>query len=197
MLTDTHYTSGDAFQQEKRMVFAAGWLPLAVLGQLAAPGSFVSATIGGWPAFVARGKDGELRAFRNTCRHKGMMVVEQPTGRCDTFRCRYHGWTYGLDGRFHEAPAPVAPTDPASLAHHLESLRLECWRAVVFVSLATEPAPGNYGTLESAVAAYGPGFGEYATSITTDIACNWKAYLEHSLTDRAAAWQWPLIVVRA
>ena len=196
MISSLHYTGGDAFQQEKRTVFSTEWLPIGVAGQLSATGSYVSATIGGWPVFAVRGADGALRAFRNTCRHKGMMVVEQPAGRCDALRCRYHGWTYGLDGRFREAPTPVAPHNPDSPEHHLAPLGVECWRAIVFVNLEPAAGAGDYGALERFVNTQGGAPGEYAMSIASDIGCNWKAYLEHALADRAAAWHWPLVIVR-
>jgi phenylpropionate dioxygenase-like ring-hydroxylating dioxygenase large terminal subunit len=46
---------------------------------------------------VVRGADGRLRAFRNACRHRGMQLATG-TGCAKAFACRYHGWTYDLDG---------------------------------------------------------------------------------------------------
>ena len=189
-LTAQHYTLGDAFQAEKHRLFAVAWLPLGVAEQLQAPGDFVSAAIGGWPVFAVRGTDGMVRALMNSCRHKKMLVVDQAQGRCEFFRCRFHGWTYGLDGRFRDAPLPVAPADPASDEHHLTPLRVEIAHGIVFVNLCSTAVSGAYAA---------PGNDSvprnYLGAITTDISCNWKTLLEHAMVvEPAAAWQWPLVV---
>src|SRR5258707_4221538 len=104
MLPAKAYTQGDQFQREKQTIFAREFLPFCAAAQLADSGAFILHTIGGWPIFVIRGADGMLRGFRNVCRHQRMPVVDKPEGRCDELRCRFHGWTYGLDGGFVSAP---------------------------------------------------------------------------------------------
>src|SRR5205807_5761918 len=106
------YAQGDAFQAEKRTIFSSEWLPLCAEAQVAGPGDFLSATVGGWGVVAVRDKAGEVRVLRNACRHQNMPVVGTPTGNCESFRCRFHGWTYDLAGRFVSAPPPVAPPDP-------------------------------------------------------------------------------------
>ncbi len=191
------YTQGDAFQQERQKLFASSWLPIGVLGQLSEPGAFVGAAIGGWPVFAVRAANGELCAFRNTCRHRNMLVVEHATGRCAAFRCRYHGWTYGLDGRFLGAPLPVAPKDPAAAENHLVPVETQLWRELVFVNLDNSTRGGDCNALETFVAAHGGSLGTYATSIITEIGCNWKTYIELALADPGVAWEWPLVIARA
>ena len=44
-------------------------------------------------------RDGAVRAFYNTCRHRGGPLVKDEAGRCEGFVCSYHGWSYTLDGR--------------------------------------------------------------------------------------------------
>ena len=54
------YAQGDAFQSEKRTLFSSEWLPLCAAGQIATPGDFLSATVGGWGVFgcgIGRGQD--------------------------------------------------------------------------------------------------------------------------------------------
>ena len=69
------YSQGDAFQVEKRTIFSAECLPLCAEGQLARPGDFVSATVGGWSVFAVRDTAGAVRVLRNACRHQNMQVV--------------------------------------------------------------------------------------------------------------------------
>src|ERR1700755_2516477 len=63
----------------------------------------------GVPLFAVRDHDGRARVFRNACRHRGMAVVEGP-GCAHALVCRYHGWTYRLDGSL--SPVPHADAFP-------------------------------------------------------------------------------------
>ena len=66
-------------------------------------GSFVARNVAGTPIVVIRGDDGEVRAFRNACRHRGMRLVEG-NGCARALTCGYHGWSYRLDGRLQHIP---------------------------------------------------------------------------------------------
>ncbi len=184
------YSGPEAFQVEKRSMFATEWLPLCAEGQLAGPGDFVSASVGGWSVFGVRDAEGTLRVLRNACRHQNMQVVNTPSGNCETFRCRFHGWTYDLKGRFLSAPAPVAPKDPASPDLHLAPLATALVDGVVFFGLGS-PA---------AAPALGGALGAHGGTLTTEIACNWKVCVEHLLGERGSSpdftWHWPLLTVR-
>ncbi len=188
------YFKGEPFMLEKSAIFAREWLPLCAASQLATHGDYVSATIGGWPLFAVR--DGQtVRAYRNTCRHQNMMIVEKPVGHCDVLQCRYHGWQYALDGRFIAAPPLVAPVDPAAQQHHLEPLSIGTWRGLVFGNLRDD-ASGF--TAPAALAAVKMSVTEHAfvQVRTTDVACNWKTFVEQRLAD---GWdlEWPLLAVRS
>ena len=189
-MNPSDYNQGDAFQAEKQTVFSTGWLPLCADGQLAKPGDFVALTVGGWSAFAVRDEAGAVRVLRNACRHQNMQVVGTPSGHCETFRCRFHGWTYDLQGRFVSAPPPVAPKEPQSPDLHLTPLATKVASGLVFFSLAAPPDAPDLGPPPPA----------YGGTITTEIACNWKICVEHLLADHAPSpdftWTWPLLVVR-
>jgi phenylpropionate dioxygenase-like ring-hydroxylating dioxygenase large terminal subunit len=184
------YAQGDAFQAEKRTIFSATWLPLCADGQLAKPGDFIAATVGGWGVIGVRDKAGAVRVLRNACRHQKMQVVGTPSGHCETFRCRFHGWTYDLQGRFLGAPPPVAPKDPGAPDLHLATLATSTASGMVFFSFAAALAPPDLG---------GP-MPTYGGTLTTEIACNWKVCVEHLLTEHRPSadfiWCWPLLAVR-
>src|SRR6476646_9892596 len=129
------YTQGDQFQREKATRFAREWLLFAAAAQLAAPGRFVSHTVGGWPVFAIADADGAPRAFRNQCRHQGMPVVEKPEGECTQLRCRFHGWTYDLAARFVAAPPLVAPPDAAPERNSLDPVDLRAVEGLLFVRI--------------------------------------------------------------
>jgi nitrite reductase/ring-hydroxylating ferredoxin subunit len=192
--TAASYAEGDAFQAEKRTVFSTAWLPICHEGQITASGDYTSNSIGGWPVFAVRGTDGSVRVFRNVCRHQQMQVVEKPVGHCDQLRCRYHGWTYDLAGRFVTAPDTVAPVDPGAPGNHLLALRTARLHGLVLCTLgdAEEPASGDvHALLRDATT--------YTGSVTAEVGCNWKTYLEHRLGTAdgdAVAWLWPLLLVQ-
>ena len=79
------------------------WQYAARADQVAEPGAYVATRAGQLPVVVVRGRDGELRAFVNVCRHRGSIVCEGE-GRRETLQCPYHAWTYDLDGSLRAAP---------------------------------------------------------------------------------------------
>lgn len=175
------YTQGEPFQREKRSLFGRTWLPFCAGRQVAKAGDFVSHSFGGWPLFVVRGKDEVLRAFHNVCRHQQMPVVEKPAGRCDMLRCRYHGWTYDLTGQLAAAPPMVAPADPKSV--RLGAIDVTEAGPLVFVRLeagAEAPPAIDLGGLA------------FAAAVSTDVACNWKTYVEAMLAGPTWRLVWPV-----
>ncbi len=139
-----------------------------------------------------RDKEGAVRVLRNACRHQNMPVVgTPPSGTCETFRCRFHGWVYDLQGRFVSAPPPVAPSDPSPGANDLASLPMQVSNGLVF--FAVDPA---------STGVFPPGLDRpYSGTLVTDIACNWKVCVEHLLGNQGTSapepvWFWPLMAVR-
>jgi choline monooxygenase len=97
------YTSEELLRRERRGVFAHAWQYAGRAEQVAEPGSFLAADVGGVPVLVTRDRDGELRAFLNVCRHRGAVLTEG-CGHRETIQCHYHAWTFGLDGTLRAAP---------------------------------------------------------------------------------------------
>lgn len=98
------YVSAEQHAAEVATLFRRRPLVAAFSGQLRQPGDFVTVDLAGVPALVVRGRDGEARAFRNVCRHRGTAVVEDDCGRHQTFACPYHGWVYDTEGRLAGMP---------------------------------------------------------------------------------------------
>lgn len=172
-------------------MFGRGWLPLCAEGQIARPGDFLAQSVGGWSVLGVRDKEGAVHVLRNACRHQNMPVAGQPSGSCESFRCRFHGWTYDLQGRFLSAPPPVAPANTAPGANDLQALAVRRMAGLVF--FAVQDVSSGF---------FPPEPGEpYSGTIVTDVACNWKVCLEHLLGSQGSsepefAWFWPLLVVR-
>ena len=128
------------------------------MSQLREPGDYVSMTVAGEPIAVVRGKDGDLRAFSNVCRHRAARVLDG-AGNCGkAMRCPYHGWTYGLDGRLLAIPEKTGFAGFDKDANGLWPLQVGVAAGFVFASLNPEPEPlSEYlGPFESWLAPYRP-----------------------------------------
>lgn len=97
------------YRSEKRLTaeierilrrFPTPFCPSAALPEA---GSYVAREAAGTPLVVVRGTDGKVRGFRNACRHRGMQVASG-TGCTRALTCRYHGWTYNLEGGLRHIP---------------------------------------------------------------------------------------------
>jgi phenylpropionate dioxygenase-like ring-hydroxylating dioxygenase large terminal subunit len=98
-----HYRSPERFAVERALVLRRVPTPFCPSAALPETGSFVARDAAGVPLFAVRGSDGRVRAFRNVCRHRGTQLVDG-AGCEKAFVCRYHGWTYGLDGALRHVP---------------------------------------------------------------------------------------------
>ena len=98
-----NYLSKDRLAAEIELVFRRAPTPFCPTAAMSEPGSYVAREAAGTPLLAVRGQDGEVRAFRNACRHRGMPLADG-SGQARGFVCRYHGWTYGLDGRLRHVP---------------------------------------------------------------------------------------------
>jgi phenylpropionate dioxygenase-like ring-hydroxylating dioxygenase large terminal subunit len=97
-----NYLDPDRFADELRVLRAmpSVFVPAAAIPK---PGDHVERDCFGVPLFAVRGRDHRARVFRNACRHRGMALVEGP-GCAQALVCRYHGWTYRLDGTLAHVP---------------------------------------------------------------------------------------------
>ncbi|MGO9152489.1 aromatic ring-hydroxylating oxygenase subunit alpha [Mycobacterium sp.] len=97
-----NYLSPSRFAEELRLLrtMPSVFVPSATIPN---PGDHIERTAFGVPLFAVRGRDRRARVFRNACRHRGFALVEG-AGCSHAFVCRYHGWTYRLDGSLAHVP---------------------------------------------------------------------------------------------
>jgi choline monooxygenase len=93
------YTDPSFFALEKEFLWEKSWLYVCHADQLGEQGDYILWERTGSPIIVVRGRDGEIRAFYNTCRHRGGPLVKDASGHLDAgFKCSFHGWGYDLEG---------------------------------------------------------------------------------------------------
>jgi nitrite reductase/ring-hydroxylating ferredoxin subunit len=135
------YISEDFFTLENETLFANGWVFAGFAHEMAAPGDVVPVTVAGRPLMLVRGRDGEIRAFHNVCRHRCATLVEQPGNVGRVITCPYHAWAYGLDGALRTTPHFAGPDrhdhpglDRAAMG--LKPVRSGLWQDWIFVNLS-------------------------------------------------------------
>ena len=102
------YTDPELVEAEQRLIFERTWQLVGHVSDLPATGSYITGRAGDQPVLVVRDEQGELRAYRNVCRHRGSRLLSG-SGQCKAaLRCRYHGWTYKLDGTLIGVPEGLA-----------------------------------------------------------------------------------------
>lgn len=133
-LAPGRYSDPAFFELERDALLRRGWTWAGHVDQLPEPGSWYESDRSGSPILVVRGLDGTVRAFYNTCRHRGAPVARGGSGTAaGSFTCGYHGWTYGLDGALQAVtdPRDFSGLDTARLG--LVPVRCETFGPFVFV----------------------------------------------------------------
>jgi p-cumate 2,3-dioxygenase subunit alpha len=100
------YTDEELAARETTSIFDRCWLYVGHESEVPAPGSYVARDVGGRPVVMARGSDGVIRVFANSCPHRGALICSQPAGQARSFRCPYHDWTFSNSGELVGVPIP-------------------------------------------------------------------------------------------
>ncbi|KAE8348973.1 Rieske [2Fe-2S] iron-sulfur domain-containing protein [Aspergillus coremiiformis] len=98
------YTSPEMWELERRAIFSRKWMLITHTLRLPSTGDYLVYDIAGYPFILVRDKVGNINAFHNICRHRAFPVVTEEKGTARIFACKYHGWSYGLNGKLAKAP---------------------------------------------------------------------------------------------
>lgn len=136
LIERTIFTDRTIYQQELRRVFAPSWLFLAHEDQLRKPGDFFTTWMGEDPVIVTRDRSGVLRAFLNSCTHRGARVCRADYGSTKAFTCTYHGWSFDTTGDLVSVPNRDAyPADFEPARWRLpEVAQLDTYRGLIFAT---------------------------------------------------------------
>ena len=118
-------------------IFGESWLLAGFEAEVRAPGDYLSMMVGQWPILIVRGRDGEIRAFHNSCRHRGSVVCPPGNGSAARLTCPYHRWTYDLNGKL--LAAGRMPDDFVKADHGLRPIHLETVAGAMFICLSETP----------------------------------------------------------
>jgi phenylpropionate dioxygenase-like ring-hydroxylating dioxygenase large terminal subunit len=177
------YTSAEHLAREEQLLFRARPVVACLTADLPSPGDYVTFVCAGLPVLVVRGSDGAVRAFVNSCRHRGARVAADDRGSAGPcLVCPYHSWTYELDGAIRAQPGSVggfAALDPATLG--LRPLAVAEGHGLVLVRPGgTEPIdlPGLLGGVEADLDAFGIAGYHHVETRRSVRAMNWKLVID-------------------
>ncbi|GGB42409.1 (2Fe-2S)-binding protein [Roseibium aquae] len=131
------YVDPDIFALDLETIFYREWLFAIPACEVPKAGNYVTHKIGAYRIVIVRGQDGEIRAFHNTCRHRGSILCKAQKGTAPKLVCPYHQWTYELDGSLLWARDMGSDFDPG--AHGLKTVHCREVAGLVYICLAETP----------------------------------------------------------
>ncbi len=186
-LSSHYYVAPQLLEREKWSIFWRTWQIVGRSEQVRNSGDYFTADLLGEPLLIARGADGTLRGFYNVCRHRAGPPAEG-SGSRKVFRCGYHGWTYGLDGRLLNAPEMDGVKNFCAEDLRLRPIHVGEWEGQVFANLDPNAEPPNVGPLMDALrelpiqaAKYNFGKMRLCGRREYHMQCNWKVYIDNYL----------------
>ena len=182
------YADAESLAADKRAVFAPGWAGIGFAKDVPAKGDVKPMTFLGEPLLLVRDRDGDVRVFQNSCRHRGVVLVEEARSTTGLIRCPYHAWCYDLKGALKQTPHVGGPgihehpsIDKSQLG--LVEIRSHVFMDVVFVNLSGDAEP--FETVFASLLERWRDFdrpihhGGAESSFKLEVATNWKLAVEN------------------
>lgn len=199
-LPNEHYIDPTVFEEEKRAVLLSQWAGLAVAADVPEPGDAVPMNFLGMPLLLLRDKDGDVHVYQNICRHRGMILVEEPRKIEGAIRCAYHSWCYSTKGKLVSTPHVGGPghnTHDAIKRNDLGliEVRSHIWRDVVWINV-TGDAPAFEDAMADVIERWCefdlPMYhGGADSKFTLEVDTNWKLAVENYCESYHLPWIHP------
>lgn len=168
------------YQLEQRQLWPKSWLLAGHVDELPEPGSYKAWARAGWPVLIVRGKDRQIRAFFDSCQHRGGSLLKAASGCTKVLTCKFHAWTYDLEGRLLFVPDEHEFLGLDKSRHGLAPLRCELWGKLIFVNrdLSAPPLLEFLGTAAEQMAHFDFDRRRIHSIIPYDLPCNWKVVMD-------------------
>ncbi|MBP27485.1 MAG: (2Fe-2S)-binding protein [Planctomycetaceae bacterium] len=175
------YTSEEFLEFERRAIFDHEWVCVGLASRVPDPGDWFTVDVNGERLIITRDKEGVVRALSSVCQHRAQAICEG-SGSSTTFKCPYHHWIYGLDGRLLGAPAMEKTENFDKKDWGLPNIQVEVWQGFVFVNFDADAEP-----LAPTLERYNPYLEHYDltncrctdTVVLEDMPWNWKIMFEN------------------
>lgn len=199
-LPNAHYVDPAMFEEERRKVLFANWAGIGFGKDVPEPGDAKPVDFLGVPLLLVRDETGTVHVYQNTCRHRGMILVDSPRNIRGAIRCPYHSWCYTLQGNLRTTPHVGGPgksrddnIDRAALG--LIRIASAIWQDVVFVNIDGQAPPfeevhadllNRWRNFNQPVYAAGG-----ASSFKLEVQTNWKLAVENYCESYHLPWVHP------
>jgi len=178
-LDQAFYTNDDIYQRDLEEIFFKSWLYAGHLSEISRVGDWFLFEMAGESIIVVRSEDNEVNALVNVCRHRGSKICLEKKGCSKKLVCRYHGWSYSLDGRLHSAAHMADNFDKSGIK--LKKIHTEILEGMIYINFSEQPAPfepvGN--ALSGCLHPYRLDKAKVAHRQTYSIEANWKLSVEN------------------
>jgi len=199
-LPNAHYISSEMYALEREHVFFKSWSALAFESDVSKHGDAFPVDFLGVPLLVVRTRDGKINVFQNTCRHRGMILVDKPTHLKGPIRCPYHSWCYDYNGALVRTPyvGGVNIDTHKTIKNDelgLFQVRSFIWQGVIFVNLSGDAL--NFEEANADVIERWKEFekpyhlGGEASRFDMTLATNWKLAVENYCESYHLPWIHP------
>lgn len=179
----SHYFDAAHYARELKAIWYRQWICLGRADALSGPRAFRTVEIGTQRLIVLRDDAGALRAFHNTCRHRGAALCTEAGGHLASGQivCPYHSWSYSLSGELLRTTSKHLPAEFARSDFGLYPVALTEWNGFVFLSLAAEPPPfaSGFDAPLDRFARWPMAELVVAHTATKIMNCNWKVFWEN------------------
>ncbi|MEM8811929.1 MAG: aromatic ring-hydroxylating dioxygenase subunit alpha, partial [Pseudomonadota bacterium] len=199
-LPNDHYIDQQTFRDEAETVLFRTWAGIGFGKDIPRPGDARPIDFLGMPLLMVRDREGMVHVYQNTCRHRGMILVDEPRHLKGAIRCPYHSWCYSLKGNLVATPHVGGPgqnvcegVDRDDLG--LIRIRSHVWQDVVFVNVSgTAPEFTDYAApmierweeFEQPIV-----HGGESSSFKLDLNANWKLAVENYCESYHLPWVHP------
>jgi len=173
------YKDPEIYELEIRHILLESWLYVGHQSLIPERGDYFLTALAGESVIVIRDGQGAIHALLNVCRHRGSRICDAETGREARLTCRYHGWTYGLDGSLKAAARTPEGFDRSKWG--LKRLHVAVLGGMIFVNFAESPPDFSEMAREMGppLAPYGLAGAKVALRRNYPIASNWKLAVEN------------------
>ena len=176
------YYDEKVFKIEKKQVFLKSWHLLGSEKIVKNCGDSVIKEVFNQPIIITRQKDNTIKAFYNVCKHRAGPLLNK-SKKIKFFQCKYHGWTYHIDGRLKSIREFKDVKNFNYKDYNLKSLNIRVWQGLIFINFKRHKDNFNLILSEISNQIKPIDFSSYTfhKTVSYDIKCNWKTYIDNFL----------------
>lgn len=173
------YKSPELYEDEIRRIFLRAWHYVGHVSEIPRKGDYILFEMAGESVILVRDGEGNVNAMLNVCRHRGSRICDAASGHETLLTCKYHGWTYGLDGTLKAAANTPEGFDKARWP--LKRVHCRVFDGMIFINFAETPAPFDdiVNDLSAPFAPYDLAHAKVAHKQNYPIESNWKLAVEN------------------